>query len=1655
MARSGANGSGSCGDIGDSGAGGGGGGFGTAGGRGGDVDDGNPGNGGTTRGGNSLSPLMGGCRGGNAGASNATGAAGGGALQIASAGVLTVTGTIRANGGNGVTPGSCGDGGGTGGGSGGAILLEAGTVTTAGSTLQARGGTGGTGDESGYTVDNAGPGGTGSTASGTPGGIGGNGGDSGGGGGGGGYGRVRIVDTAGNENDTIALAQPVTIGGLATYEGDTSGMLPNVSATYYDTATNQCHATGGPDAFFTFTLAAATPVRISTTGSEFDTTLSLWNFQPGSARARARRRPIRSAVARTPRRRPTLSRHDTKTTAQTNTLGNVDGTWKVLGANSTGLTIEGLGTTLTRDPGHGLHHRRDRPDAPASIANLGALADRYTRTSGATTAGLNADYGENTLQCGLSADTSPDAIFRFTGTAGHTMRVGAHNPAGGIAAAYVSVFEADPGEQVLTRLQESPPANTNITPPTLAGCTGSTYGGHAYFICTTAAAWTAARNNCESAGMHLARIDSAGEETHVEGITTADAWIGGYDAQGGDKWHWTDNGEQYSNVAAAVGGRYVHWAGSEPNNSGDCMQLVQSTNLWDDSTCATSKQYVCEANLADLPADGQNFALGPIQRFDGSTASSYTRDIPAALWDQAQVYTANACTAHATAPDASFEFTVRGSDAYQAGLVHRYGFDGARSTVTDSVGAQHGTVVNTVLAGDGDLYFEGGTTDEHVNLPNGLISGLTSGATLEMWITWFGTGTAFQRALDFGDTTGAEGTQGTGNSYVFFTPKNASNFPRLAFKKAGTAEIGIDGSATFPIGTPVHVAMVFDDPGNAIRLYINNVAIGSALAWSDSLSAVNDVNDWLGRSQFNDPEFAGVIHELRIYNTPFTAGQVGSSFAAGLNPLGTLPVSVTLDTTGSAFDTVLSVWNTSTPLVEPAATTHERDTRAASRTMPIPGDVDGDWVVASANMANLTVSELTRKTIAAANANAVQNLTAAGACSSSTCTMSGEQVIVSGGNTSTGGIVADYVAHSAGLSCGALVNSGAQDVIYQFTPTAAGTIRASVESPTPGFSPIVALFDGQNGAPLTGAQLTAPDTAQGAGNDPLTTPASVGNFPGVSPNNYTSVGKTWTGNTTGFTQHVAASLYEEARNYDDDSAALCGGVGGGDAFFSFVTDGTRDIEISAVLPTTGFNHALALWNNTVPLTRPSAAGGSYDTPALAASNAIGPIDGSWITRSGDMSVFGVQGVTERSLASLNDETTQVLSAGGAISGEQLIVTGGNTAAAAVAPTYPGYCGANANADDVIYRFTPTASTNVRIQIDNPTPSYTPVMTLYDGGNGFDPLTESEQNGTPTAVANTNENPVAGSAHVVTIGAAVAYSGNTASMRSAYYGGGTLDQWDEAPISGTEMCTANIASPDAFYTFTVDGNTDVRINAAGTSYAHALSLYDSTPIKRPDDTTVAANQSDTRANAFNAAGQLGAIDGTWKVRSTASSGWTVDGLTSTTEAGGGDGITAVLVDGANNDTYVNGESITVTGGTTASYAADYPSFDDTAYGSPVCGTSDSAPDAIYRLRVSSDRSVNITMSNPTFAGSIALFDGQNGDPLTNAEINAVTTVPLGAGTAPATAPTNCPTTTGVQYYGGSWYYYCEGSNRTFDQANDDCQAAGGELVQVDRQDEQNT
>ncbi len=211
-------------------------------------------------------------------------------------------------------------------------------------------------------------------------------------------------------------------------------------------------------------------------------------------------------------------------------------------------------------------------------------------------------------------------------------------------------------------------------------------------------------------------------------------------------------------------------------------------------------------------------------------------------------------------------------------LRHRYSFDGTGTNVADTAGGASGSLVGAQLSGSGSANLDAGA---YVNLPNGVISSLTS-ATLEAWVNWGG-GAAWQRVFDFGSTSNnEEDVPGAGSDYLFLTPQAAEGNVRVAFRSADNSrEIQVNGNAPLAAGVEQHVAVVVDGQARTLTLYVNGRLAGSTTLRS-SLSAIHDVNDWLGRSQFQgDPGLSGRLIEFRIYGAALDSTQIGLSFQLG------------------------------------------------------------------------------------------------------------------------------------------------------------------------------------------------------------------------------------------------------------------------------------------------------------------------------------------------------------------------------------------------------------------------------------------------------------------------------------------------------------------------------------------------------------------------------------------------------------------------------------------------------------------------------------------------------------------------------------------------------------------------------------------------------
>lgn len=267
---------------------------------------------------------------------------------------------------------------------------------------------------------------------------------------------------------------------------------------------------------------------------------------------------------------------------------------------------------------------------------------------------------------------------------------------------------------------------------------------------------------------------------------------------------------------------------------------------------------------------------------------------------------------------------VSAASPASAVLTNKYTFN--QGNANDSVGGQNGVVVDNT----GISKYTGGALDlsannnansnqdfslpttvgAYVDLPNGVFTSAVNGGTfgaasLEIWATpqenrnW-------ARLVDFGTSNDGEDTShGGGNSaYVLMLPQAGNSGTAAASTHSSTgAEIFAAGPAPLSVNVKHHMVLTLDQNDvsasvdGTIKLYIDNAApIASAIAPGVLLDLINDNNNWLGRAQWGDPLFDGLIDEFRIYNHAMTQSEVTASFNAGPEPAPLPVLTVNRDT---------------------------------------------------------------------------------------------------------------------------------------------------------------------------------------------------------------------------------------------------------------------------------------------------------------------------------------------------------------------------------------------------------------------------------------------------------------------------------------------------------------------------------------------------------------------------------------------------------------------------------------------------------------------------------------------------------------------------------------------------------------------------------------
>jgi len=260
-------------------------------------------------------------------------------------------------------------------------------------------------------------------------------------------------------------------------------------------------------------------------------------------------------------------------------------------------------------------------------------------------------------------------------------------------------------------------------------------------------------------------------------------------------------------------------------------------------------------------------------------------------------------------------------------IAHRWSFGNTAgnantgTTVPDLIGNANATVRGNGATFSGSALTLPGTTDgnqapsnisAYLDLPNGIISSKTS-ITFELWATQVAARN-WQRLVDIGRTnlagnvaaqgagaapgeilhtatTAPGGTASSDNLMLAINRGTAANQQRFVGRLNDAAELATDSNVTLATGTRHHFAITYTDgagssgsTGGQLAWYLN----GTLAATRDlpfKLSAIEDVNNWLGRSQYSGDSCGNIIYdEVRIHRRALSQNEILNSISIGANP---------------------------------------------------------------------------------------------------------------------------------------------------------------------------------------------------------------------------------------------------------------------------------------------------------------------------------------------------------------------------------------------------------------------------------------------------------------------------------------------------------------------------------------------------------------------------------------------------------------------------------------------------------------------------------------------------------------------------------------------------------------------------------------------------
>ena len=251
-------------------------------------------------------------------------------------------------------------------------------------------------------------------------------------------------------------------------------------------------------------------------------------------------------------------------------------------------------------------------------------------------------------------------------------------------------------------------------------------------------------------------------------------------------------------------------------------------------------------------------------------------------------------------PDESITYTITATDSEgisqekeitiyiigEANLIHQWSFDengGPGTTLIDSVGGADGTIVdlgpNDGTVSDGQVTLSGGGKNEtdYVRFPPNLVSSL-SNMSIETWST--------QHSSQNWSRVFSVGSSSSNALHMSFSRGTNINQNELRWNAAANITLqDFGGAPPNPIDEQVHWVVTVNDVGGPngetqITVFKNGEQVSSGNTTND-LSGLNDIDFFLGRSQWGDNTANASWDEFRIYDGLLTTDQIKSNTNTG------------------------------------------------------------------------------------------------------------------------------------------------------------------------------------------------------------------------------------------------------------------------------------------------------------------------------------------------------------------------------------------------------------------------------------------------------------------------------------------------------------------------------------------------------------------------------------------------------------------------------------------------------------------------------------------------------------------------------------------------------------------------------------------------------